>query len=112
MLVFPEGTFVRTPGILPFRLGGFKASVDTGCPVIPVTIRGAREVLPADSWLPRPGPVTVAVGAPIAPERDGWPAMVRLRDRSRAEIIHRSGEPTVDRHQILPSQPGDPHDQR
>jgi 1-acyl-sn-glycerol-3-phosphate acyltransferase len=112
VLVFPEGTFVRTPGILPFRLGGFKASVDTGCPVIPVTIRGAREVLPADSWLPRPGPVTVAVGAPIAPERDGWPAMVRLRDRSRAEIIHRSGEPTVDRHQILPSQPGDPHDQR
>ncbi|HEX5529127.1 MAG TPA: AMP-binding protein, partial [Methylomirabilota bacterium] len=112
VLVFPEGTFVRTPGILPFRLGGFKASVDTGCPVIPVTIRGAREVLPADSWLPRPGPVTVVVGAPIAPERDGWPAMVRLRDRSRAEIIHRSGEPTVDRHQILPSQPGDPHDQR
>jgi 1-acyl-sn-glycerol-3-phosphate acyltransferase len=107
VLVFPEGTFVRTPGILPFRLGGFKASVDTGCPVIPVTIRGAREVLPADTWLPRPGPVTVAVGAPIAPERDGWPAMVHLRDRTRAEIIRRSGEPTVDRHQIPPSQPGD-----
>jgi fatty-acyl-CoA synthase len=112
VLVFPEGTFVRTPGILPFRLGGFKASVDTGCPVIPVTIRGAREVLPADSWLPRPGPVTVAVGAPIAPERDGWPAMVRLRDRARIEIIRRSGEPTVDRHRIHPSQPGGPDDQR
>jgi 1-acyl-sn-glycerol-3-phosphate acyltransferase len=112
VLVFPEGTFVRTPGILPFRLGGFKASVETGCPVIPLTIRGAREILPADSWLPRPGPVTVAVGAPIAPEHDGWPAMVHLRDRTRVAIIRRSGEPTVDRHQILPPQPGDPNDQR
>jgi 1-acyl-sn-glycerol-3-phosphate acyltransferase len=112
VLVFPEGTFVRPPGILPFRLGGFKAAVDTGCPVIPVTIRGAREILPADSWLPRPGPVTVAVGAPVAPEHDGWPAMVRLRDRARAEIIRRSGEPAVDRQQILPPQPGDRDDQR
>ncbi|HEY7437594.1 MAG TPA: AMP-binding protein [Methylomirabilota bacterium] len=97
VLVFPEGTFVRAAGILPFRLGGFKGAVDTGRPVIPVTIRGAREILPAFAWLPEPGPITVAVGAPIAPEEDGWPAMVRLRDRTRAEISRRSGEPTVDR---------------
>ena len=63
VLVFPEGTFARAPGILPFRLGAFKAAVDTGRPVIPMTIRGAREILPADRWLPRPGPVTVTVGA-------------------------------------------------
>ncbi len=97
VLVFPEGTFARPPGILPFRLGGFKAAVDTGRPVIPVTIRGAREILPAYAWLPEPGPITVAVGAPIAPEEDGWRAMVRLRDRTRAEISRRSGEPAVDR---------------
>jgi 1-acyl-sn-glycerol-3-phosphate acyltransferase len=97
VLVFPEGTFVRTSGILPFRLGGFKAAVDTGCPVIPVTIRGAREILPADGWLPQPGPITVAVSAPITAGEDGWPAMVRLRDRTRAEISRRSGEPAVDR---------------
>jgi 1-acyl-sn-glycerol-3-phosphate acyltransferase len=104
VLVFPEGTFVRAPGILPFRLGGFKAAMDTGCPVVPITIRGARTILPADTWLPRPGPLTVAIGAPIAPEKDGWPAMVRLRDRTRAEIVRRSGEPPVDQHQTpLPS---------
>jgi fatty-acyl-CoA synthase len=93
VLVFPEGTFVRASGILPFRLGAFKAAVDTRCPVIPVTIRGSREILPADSWLPAPGPLTVAVGTPITSEGDGWPAMVRLRDQTRAEIIRRSGEP-------------------
>ena len=97
VLVFPEGTFVRAPGILPFRLGGFKAAVDTGRPVIPVTIRGAREILPAYAWLPEPGPITVTVSAPIMAEEDGWRAMVRLRDRTRAEISRRSGEPAVDR---------------
>jgi 1-acyl-sn-glycerol-3-phosphate acyltransferase len=98
VLVFPEGTFVRAPGILPFRLGGFKAAMDTRCPIVPIAIRGARAILPADSWMPRPGPITVTIGAPIAPEPDGWPAMVRLRDRARAEMVRHSGEPPADRH--------------
>jgi 1-acyl-sn-glycerol-3-phosphate acyltransferase len=97
VLVFPEGTFVESPGILPFRLGAFKAAVDTRQRVIPIAIRGTREILPGDSWLPRPGPVTVIVGAPLAAEGDGWPAMVRLRDRTRAEIARQCGEQPVDR---------------
>ena len=97
VLVFPEGTFVRSPGILPFRLGAFKSAVETGCPVTPITIRGTRDILPADEWLPRPGPVTVAVGAPLLPAGDGWPAMVRLRDQTRSAIVRRSGEAPVER---------------
>ena len=92
VLVFPEGTFVRSRGILPFRLGAFKSAVETGCPVIPITIRGTRDILPADDWLPRPGPVTIAVGTPLLPSADGWPAMVRLRDQTRSAIVRRSGE--------------------
>ncbi|OGK85302.1 MAG: hypothetical protein A2X53_07010 [Candidatus Rokubacteria bacterium GWA2_70_23] len=92
LLVFPEGTFVRAPGLLPFKLGAFKAASESGCPVIPVTIRGTREILPADTWLPRQGPITLAIGAPIAPEGDGWPALVRLRDCSRETIARRLGE--------------------
>ena len=107
VLVFPEGTFLRPPGILPFRLGAFKSAVETRAPIIPITIRGARKILPADSWLPAPGPITVVAGAPIAPEDDGWPAMVRLRDRTRAEIVHRSGEPAVDPHPALSRETGD-----
>jgi len=97
VLVFPEGTFRRAPGILPFRLGAFKAAVDSTCPVVPVTILGARDILPADAWLPRPGSVTVAVGDRIAPDGDTWIAMTRLRDRTRAEIVRRSGEPSAER---------------
>jgi fatty-acyl-CoA synthase len=96
VLVFPEGTFVRPRGILPFRLGAFKSAVETGVPVIPVTIRGTREVLPADEWLPRPGPLTVAVGAPLRPEGTGWQDIVRLRDQARSGIARRSAEPLVE----------------
>jgi 1-acyl-sn-glycerol-3-phosphate acyltransferase len=95
VMVFPEGTFVRSPGILPFRLGAFKSAVETGRPVIPVTIRGTRDILPADEWLPRPGPVTVAVSPPLRSRGSSWPDIVSLRDEARAEIARRSGERLV-----------------
>jgi 1-acyl-sn-glycerol-3-phosphate acyltransferase len=86
LLVFPEGTFRRTPGLLAFRLGGFKAAVESRRPVVPVAIRGTREILPADAWLPRRHDVYVTIGSPIAPAGEGWPEMVRLRDVTRAAI--------------------------
>jgi 1-acyl-sn-glycerol-3-phosphate acyltransferase len=86
LLVFPEGTFQRTPGLLPFRLGGFKAAVESSRPVIPIAIRGSRELLPADAWVPRRHAVQVTIGAPISPRAEGWPEMVRLRDLARAAI--------------------------
>jgi 1-acyl-sn-glycerol-3-phosphate acyltransferase len=89
LLVFPEGTFVGQPGLLPFRLGAFKAAIETGCPVIPVTIDGAREVLPPDSWLPHRGTIEVRVGQPVAPSGREWRDMVHLRDRIRAEVAAR-----------------------
>jgi 1-acyl-sn-glycerol-3-phosphate acyltransferase len=92
LLVFPEGTFRRASGLLPFRLGAFKAAVEQERPVIPIAIRGTRGVLPADTWLPRPGPLAVTIGAPIVPEGTGWPAMVGLRDRVRAQIVCLTGE--------------------
>jgi 1-acyl-sn-glycerol-3-phosphate acyltransferase len=92
LFFFPEGTFRRAPGLLPFRLGAFKAAVETGCPVIPIGIQGTRAILPADTWLPTPGPITVAVGAPIMPQGSGWPEMVRLRDLARTEIARLAGE--------------------
>jgi 1-acyl-sn-glycerol-3-phosphate acyltransferase len=97
LFVFPEGTFVRHPGILPFRLGAFKAAVETGCPVIPIALRGTREILPDGTWLPRAGPITVAIEAPLVPRGIGWAEMVRLRDEARAVIARRTEESLVGR---------------
>jgi 1-acyl-sn-glycerol-3-phosphate acyltransferase len=86
VLVFPEGTFAEAAGLLPFRLGAFSAAVDAARPVVPVTLVGTREVLPADTWVPRPGPIRVIVGRPLWPAGREWRETVRLRDATRAEI--------------------------
>jgi 1-acyl-sn-glycerol-3-phosphate acyltransferase len=93
MLVFPEGTFLRPPELLPFRLGAFKAAVDTGRPIVPIALRGTRRVLPASTCLFRHGPIDVIIRAPLVPAGQGWPEMVRLRDEARAIIAQGSGEP-------------------
>jgi 1-acyl-sn-glycerol-3-phosphate acyltransferase len=93
LVVFPEGTFLSSPGrLLPFRLGAFKAAVEVQRPVVPVAIRGTSQVLPPDSWLPRPGTITVTVGRAIKPEEGEWREMVRLRDLVRGEITRAVGE--------------------
>jgi 1-acyl-sn-glycerol-3-phosphate acyltransferase len=95
LFFFPEGTFVRAPGLLPFRLGAFKAAVEAGCPVVPVAIRGTREILPSGAWLPRRGPITVTIAPPVAPAGDGWREIVRLRDQVRSAIAAVLGEETA-----------------
>jgi 1-acyl-sn-glycerol-3-phosphate acyltransferase len=86
LCVFPEGTFIDRPGLLPFRLGAFKAAVEGGCPIVPVVIRGTRDVLAADSWIPRPGRIDVTVLPPLTPAADGWREIVRLRDSARTAV--------------------------
>lgn len=93
---FAEGTFVRTPGLLPFRMGAFVAAAEADVPIVPVTIRGTRAKLRSNQWFPRRGAVSVTIGAPINPQGRDWSAAVALRDAARAEILRRSGEPDLD----------------
>lgn len=58
----------------------------------------------------RNGQSVLVVGASIRPAGEGWPAMIRLRDRARAEVVRRSGEPPVDRHPTPATRAGDPDD--
>jgi 1-acyl-sn-glycerol-3-phosphate acyltransferase len=92
LVFFPEGTFFEGRRLLPFRLGAFKAAVEAGCPVVPVAIRGTRAILPAGAWLPRWGPITVAIGVPVVPRQRDWREIVRLRDAARAEIARGTRE--------------------
>jgi 1-acyl-sn-glycerol-3-phosphate acyltransferase len=92
---FPEGTFTRSPGLAPFRMGAFVIAAETGAPVVPVAFRGTRSVLRADSWIVRRRPVDVVFGAPLAPGGTDWAAAVRLRDAARAEILRHCGEPDL-----------------
>ncbi len=92
---FPEGTFTRTPGLAPFRMGAFVIAAQTGAPVVPVAFHGTRSVLRADSWIVRRRPVGAAFGAPLAPDGTDWAAALRLRDAARAAILRHCGEPDL-----------------
>ena len=99
---FPEGTFMRMPGLLSFRMGAFLAAAQAGVPVVPVTIRGTRSMLRAGSWFPRRGRLEVLVEAPAQPDGDDWAAAVRLRDRARTAILRHCGEPDMGEVSIRP----------
>jgi len=95
LAIFPEGTFRRYPGLLPFRMGTFAVAVDAGVPIVPVVIRGTRSILRGGEMLIRRGKVTVTVAPPIHPEGTGWHAGIQLRDQVRRAILERYGEPDL-----------------
>lgn len=95
LMFFPEGTFTRTPGLLPFHMGAFAAAAEAGAPVVPIAIRGTRSILRSDQWFPRRGTVTVTIGAPVQPAGDDWASAIQLRDAARAEILRYCGEPDL-----------------
>ena len=95
LVIFPEGTFSRIPGLRPFRMGAFVAAARTGVPVVPVAIRGTRSKLRGGGWFPRRGGVEVELAPPVRPDGNDWAAAVRLRDAVRAAILARCGEPDL-----------------
>lgn len=64
--IAPEGTRSTSGELLPFKKGGFVLALDIGAPILPITIQGTREVLPAHGMLSRQGvEVHVTIHPPI-----------------------------------------------
>lgn len=103
LLFFPEGTFTRMPGLLPLRMGAFTTAVTSTRPVLPITIRGTRSILRAQTWLPRKGAVTITIGEIIEPDpceidadhNEIWNAALKLQDVTREQILRHNGEPDL-----------------
>lgn len=100
IFVFPEGTFTPEDGVRPFQLGAFRAAVDTGAPIIPVSLQGSRHVLRDTTYLPRLSHVRITLSPPIFPrvgsdDPNAWQEVIRLRDAAREQIARFSGEPML-----------------
>lgn len=64
-VVFPEGHRSRDGRLGPFHLGAFRLAIDSGVAVVPMGLRGLRDVCPAGDWRLRPGQVDVLFGEPL-----------------------------------------------
>jgi 1-acyl-sn-glycerol-3-phosphate acyltransferase len=93
---FPEGTFRRDAGLARFHTGAFAAAARAGVPVVPVVIRGSRDVLPAGAWLPRRRRLEVIVRPAIHTAGTAPEAVASLRDASRRAILELLDEPDLE----------------
>lgn len=79
VLFFPEGTRSRTGRLNAFKKGGFKMALDLELPILPITIRGTRSILPPDTFDIFPGKVDLIIHPPV--ETTGY------RDDNLKELI-------------------------
>jgi len=94
-LVFPEGTRSRDGKLQAFRRGGFFLALETGAPIVPVTIRGTFELMPKGQWRARRGAVRAAFHDPVPVIGYTAATMTGLMDKVRDAIISAHGERTM-----------------
>jgi 1-acyl-sn-glycerol-3-phosphate acyltransferase len=87
VLAFAEGTRSRTGAIIPFKKGAFMLAIQAQVGVVPVTIEGARNVLPSDGFSVRPSSIKVAFGAPIPTVGLGPEAREQVMQQAHDEVV-------------------------
>jgi 1-acyl-sn-glycerol-3-phosphate acyltransferase len=66
VVIFPEGTRSISGKIIPFKRGAFKLALDLNLPILPVTINGTRNIMPAKAITNiLPGKVSMTIHEPI-----------------------------------------------
>ena len=61
MLFFPEGTRSRDGSLQTFKSGAFRLAHDMNCPIVPITLEGANELLPKGSIVPAVATVRMTI---------------------------------------------------
>ena len=67
-------------------------------PVVPVIIRGSRDMLPASSRLPRPGRIEVIIKPALRASGDN--PVHSLREQARLSILEDLNEPDLLHHEL------------
>ena len=69
MVIYPEGTRTNDGRLLPFKKGPFHLAMDSGVPVVPVTILGTYESWPKARFALRSGTATLIFHPPVDPHQ-------------------------------------------
>jgi len=100
--IYPEGTRSRDGVLYRGHTGPARLALRTGAPIIPVGIRGARDVMPPEAKFPKPfRPVSLSFGKPITVDRyrdrpNDRMVLRQVIDEVMYEIRELSGQDYVD----------------
>jgi 1-acyl-sn-glycerol-3-phosphate acyltransferase len=88
VLVFPEGTRNRdSAAVAAFKRGSFVLALEAGVPVVPVSLRGVKALVPGGLLHLRPGRVRVTLHEAIATEGLPVEEAAALAERVRAVVV-------------------------
>lgn len=89
IIMFPEGTRTPVGQAGKYKSGGTRLAVETNTPVVPIALNSG-ECWPKNSFIKRPGKITISVGKPISPEgqsADGMMEQVEQWIESEMRVI-------------------------
>jgi 1-acyl-sn-glycerol-3-phosphate acyltransferase len=97
LTVFPEGTRSRDGRLLPFKKGPFYLAMDSGIPVVPVTILGSERLMAKGSSLIHPGVVRLVFHRPLSPKQfsDKEQLIAAVRREIASELAPSLREPDL-----------------
>lgn len=72
LVIFPEGTRTQTGRIGDFKRGAFMLAGEFRLPVVPLSIDGAYDIMPKDTYFPRAGKIVLTIHQPIYPGERGF----------------------------------------
>ena len=81
VMTFPEGTRSRSGEIKAFKQGTFYLAIQSGAPIIPISIVGSGEIMPKRSLRIKPGRIKLVIDKPIDTKN--------YTLETRQELIHR-----------------------
>ena len=93
--IFPEGQRSERGPMGEMRTGTARLAIETGAPIVPITIGGASRAWPKHRLLPKPAKIVVRYHKPIHP--DELKPAARLDDRGLQQELTRAVAASINR---------------
>ncbi len=86
MIIFPEGTRVRSQQVATFMTSGAALAKTAAVPILPVR-HNAGQCWPAGSWLKTPGTITIVIGPTIATDTHNPRELTKIAEQWVAKAL-------------------------